>query len=64
METALNIKSKTYANKDVTKSVQNINPNATAANMYQFAVDFSALSKDSFVEVVRIDKTTLSGGNG
>lgn len=64
METALNIKSKTYANKDVTKSVQNINPNATAANMYQFAVDFSALSKDSFVEAVRIDKTTLSGGNG
>lgn len=63
METALNIKSKNTSNKDVTKSVQNINPNATAANMYQFAVDFTAISKNSFVEVVRIDKTTLQGGN-
>lgn len=63
MDTALNIKSKTTSNKDATKSVQNINPNATAANMYQFAVDYTALSSNSFVSVVRIDKTTLTGGN-
>lgn len=63
METALNIKSKTQSQKDITKSVQNINPNATEAVLYQFAIDYNDLSNQTFVNVVRIDKTTLSGGN-
>lgn len=63
METALNIKSTNTSNKDVSKSISNINPNATNANLYTFAVDFNALSTHSFVNVVRIDKTTLQGGN-
>ena len=63
METALVIKSQTTSLKDASKSVQNINPEATAANLYQFAVDFTRLSTNSFVNVVRVDKTTLQGGN-
>lgn len=62
METSLVIKGKDTSQKDTTKSVQNINPNATAANMYNFAVDFMTLSTNSFVSVARIDKTTLQGG--
>lgn len=62
METSLIIKGKDTSRKDITKSVQNINPNATATNMYNFAVDFMQLSTNSFVNVARVDKTTLTGG--
>lgn len=63
METALVIKSRTTSSKDSSKSVQNINPSATESNLYQFARDFMDLSTNSFVNVVRVDKTTLQGGN-
>lgn len=63
METALNIKS-VKSGKEITKSIQNINPAATEANLYQFALDFNNLSTHAFANVVRIDKTTLQGGNG
>lgn len=63
METSLIIKGKTTDNKDTSKSLTNINPNATDANLYNFAVDFQGLSKNTFESVVRINKTTLTGGN-
>jgi len=62
METSLVIKSTTTSQKDTTKSVQNINPSATEANLYNFAVSFMQLSTNTFVSVARVDKTTLQGG--
>ena len=43
------------------KSLTNINPEVSAANLQTFAQMTAALSADSFIKAVRIDETALDG---
>lgn len=42
------------------RSVTNIDPNATANQLIEFAGKLTALSTDSYASTVRIDKTELT----
>ena len=56
METSLVIKSKDTNQKEVTKSLTNINPNVSNANLKTAAQMFTSISSGTYYSATRIDK--------
>lgn len=62
MSTAIIINSTTTGGKSVAKSVGDINPNASAADLKQLAQKITALTTNTYDSTVRVDKTEISDG--
>ena len=45
--------------KDQSSTISNVNPNVANSTLKSFALMTNALSKDSFVKAVRVDKSEL-----
>lgn len=56
METSLVIKSKDTAQKEVTKSLTNINPNVSNANLKTAAQMFTSISSGTYYDATRVNK--------
>jgi len=64
METSLVIKSKDTAQKEVTKSLTNINPNVSNANLKTAAQMFTSISSGTYYSATRVDKTDVDEQTG
>lgn len=60
MTTSIIIHSTDSSGDKKQRSVTNINPNATANQLIEFAGKFTALSNHTYVSTVRVDRTELT----
>lgn len=60
MTTSIIINSTKSSGDKRQRAVSNIDPNATANQLIEFAGKLTALSTDSYVSTIRVDKTELT----